>query len=189
MNRFIRLIFFLDNKEMLALSDLRRFAKVLCAPREIIFNLPEFRGLGPEPLDPKFTFSRFKDLFKNKKGKIKPLLMDQSFISGIGNIYADEIMWFSKIHPLRRIEKLKNKEIETIFKAIKFILKKALRLRGSSVDDYRDAEGRRGTYDLSRYVYQREGEPCPRCGVDIKRLKIGGRSAHYCPKCQKLNSK
>lgn len=186
MNRFIRLIFFLDDKEMLALSDLRRFAKVLCAPREIIYNFPEFMGLGPEPLDPKFTYERFAGLFGGKRGRIKPLLMDQGFISGIGNIYADEILWFSKINPLTRAEDLKERDLKKLYRSIKFILKKALRLRGSSVDDYRDAEGRRGIYDLTRYVYQREGEPCPRCGTKIKRIKIGQRSAHFCPKCQKL---
>lgn len=186
MNRFIRLIFFLDNKMMLALSDLRRFAKVLCGPAEKIMNLPDLKNLGPEPLDPKFTYSKFCALFNNKSGRIKQALMDQSFIVGIGNIYADEILWVSKIHPLRTINSLKDKDFKAIYRAMKFVLKKALRLRGSSVDDYRDAEGKRGTYDLHRYAYQREGEPCFRCGTKIKRQKIGGRSAHFCPKCQKL---
>jgi len=186
MNRFIRLIFFLDNGQMLALSDLRRFAKVLCGPKETIFNLAEFKNLGPEPLDPKFTYQKFRELFKNKSGRIKQVLMDQNFISGIGNIYSDEILWVAKIHPLTRVEKLREKDLRAIYSAIKKVLKKALRLRGTSIDDYRDALGRRGRYDLVRYVYQKEGESCPRCGAKIKRLKIGGRSAHFCPKCQKL---
>jgi formamidopyrimidine-DNA glycosylase len=186
MNRFIRLILFLDNGQMLALSDLRRFAKVLCAPPEVIFNLPDLKNLGPEPLLPNFTFKKFRELFKNKRGRLKSILMDQVFISGIGNIYADEILWVAKIHPLARAEKLKDKELKAIYRAMKFVLKKALRLRGSSVDDYRDAFGRRGRYDLVRYVYRREDEPCPRCGTKIKRLKIGGRSAHFCPNCQRI---
>ncbi|HXF44250.1 MAG TPA: bifunctional DNA-formamidopyrimidine glycosylase/DNA-(apurinic or apyrimidinic site) lyase [Candidatus Paceibacterota bacterium] len=185
MNRFIRLIFFLDNKEMLALSDLRRFAKVVCGPRAEILSAEDIEKLGPEPLAPGFTFRKFSELFKGKRGRIKPVLMDQNFISGVGNIYADEILWVAKIHPLKRVEDLKEEDLKMIFAAMKKILKKALRLRGTSIDDYRDAEGRRGGYDKVRYVYQREGEACPRCDTRIKRLKIGGRSAHFCPSCQK----
>ncbi|MBI4033947.1 MAG: bifunctional DNA-formamidopyrimidine glycosylase/DNA-(apurinic or apyrimidinic site) lyase [Candidatus Brennerbacteria bacterium] len=185
MNRFIRLIFFLDNKEMFALSDLRRFAKVLCGSKETILNLPDLKGLGPEPLDKNFTFGRFRELFGGKRGRIKQVLMDQNFISGIGNIYADEILWFSKIHPATRVESLKEEDLRKVYSSMKKVLKKALQLRGTSIDDYRDSAGRRGTYDLVRHVYQREGEPCKRCGVKIRRLKLGGRSAHYCPKCKK----
>ncbi|OGG40516.1 hypothetical protein A2116_02405 [Candidatus Jorgensenbacteria bacterium GWA1_49_17] len=185
MNRFIRLIFFLSGGEMLALSDLRRFAKVLCAPREKVFDLPEIKKLGPEPLDKTFNFRKFEELFRGRKGRIKQILMDQNFITGIGNIYADEILWTARIHPTARVEKLKEKELKVIYGSIKKILKKALRLRGTSIDDYRDSGGERGKYDLTRYVYQREGEPCPRCGTKIKRIKLGGRSAHFCPKCQR----
>jgi len=185
-NQYLRLIFFLDNGKMLALSDLRRFAKILCGPKEVVLNLPDLKNLGPEPLDPKFSFGKFKELFVGKKGRIKQVLMDQNFISGIGNIYADEILWVAKIHPLARTEKLKESDLKKIFNALKTVLKKALRLKGTSIDDYRDAYGRRGSYDLVRYVYQRENQPCPRCKTGIKRLKIGERSAHYCPKCQKL---
>lgn len=185
MNRFIRLIFFLSGDKMLALSDLRRFAKILCAPKREILNLPEIKKLGPEPLDKNFTLGKFRKLFENKRGRIKQLLMDQSFVSGIGNIYADEILWFSKIHPTARAENLKEEELKTVYNSVKKVLNKALKLRGSSIDDYRDSEGKRGTYELVRRVYQREGEPCPRCGTAIGRIKLGGRSAHFCPKCQK----
>jgi len=183
-NQYIRFIFFFDNGYMMALSDLRRFAKILCGPRDEILNLPELKNLGPEPLNSQFTFSKFRELFRKKSGRIKQVLMDPNFIAGIGNIYADEILWLAKFHPARRVEKLKEAELKKIYQAIKVILKKALKLRGSSIDDYRDALGKRGKYDLTRYVYQREDEPCKRCGTKIKRLKLGGRSAHFCPKCQ-----
>ena len=185
-NQYIRLVFFLDNGQMLALSDLRRFAKVLCGKREDVFNLPDLKKLGPEPMEAKFTFNKFKELFKNKRGRIKQVLMDPNFISGIGNIYSDEILWLAKIHPLARAEELSGAELKSIYQAMRKILKKALKLRGSSIDDYRDALGRRGRYDLVLSAYQREGELCKRCRTKIKRLKIGGRSAHYCPKCQKI---
>ena len=184
MNRFIRIIFFLDSGKMLALSDLRRFAKILCGPEQEIIALPDLALLGPEPLE--ISFGEWKKLFDNKRGKIKQVLMDQNFLVGIGNIYADEILWLSKIHALTPVDKLKIKDLKTLYEATKKILKKALRLRGSSIDDYRDAEGRLGAYHTKRYVYQRESEPCQRCGTIIKRIKIGGRSAHFCPKCQKL---
>ena len=184
-NQYIRLVLNLDNGQMLALSDLRRFAKVLGGTETEIMNLPDLKNLGPEPLASNFTYLNFKKLFVNKKGYIKQKLTDPFFIAGIGNIYADEILWVSKIHPLQRLEKLNKKNLKTFYKAIKKVLKKALRLRGSSVDDYRDAFGGRGRYNLVRWVYQREGQPCYRCGAKIKRIKIGNRSAHFCPRCQK----
>jgi len=185
-NRFIRVVFFLDNGEMLALSDLRRFAKLVCGPKKLVLNLPELKKLGLEPLERAFTYKKFREALDRKRGRVKLVLLDQTRISGVGNIYADEILWFSKIHPLRRIEFLKDIEKKTLYRAIKFILKRGLRYRGTSIDDYRDARGRRGKYDLVRYAYQREGEPCRRCGVKIRRIKIAGRSAHFCPACQTL---
>ncbi|MEK7087052.1 MAG: DNA-formamidopyrimidine glycosylase [Patescibacteria group bacterium] len=189
-NQYIRLIFFLSGGDMLALSDLRRFAKVLCGPREVILNLPELQKLGPEPLAPQFTFKKFRALFRPsggaKRGRVKQVLMDPNFISGIGNIYADEILWLAKINPLARVEKMGKSELKAIYEATGKVLRKALKLRGSSIDDYRDALGRRGKYDLTRQVYQREDEPCFRCKTKIKRIKIGGRSAHFCPVCQRL---
>jgi len=182
-NRFIRLVFYLDNKQMLVLSDLRRFAKVLCGPKEIILALPDLIDLGPDALN--LSQKEFLNLFKNKKGVIKQLLLDQNFIAGIGNIYADEVLWFSKIHPKTRAENLKKSDLKILYNAIRKILQKALKLGGSSIDDYRTVEGKLGTYHLTRYVYQREGEPCYRCGAKIARIKIGSRSAHFCPKCQK----
>ncbi|KKU91556.1 MAG: Formamidopyrimidine-DNA glycosylase [Candidatus Jorgensenbacteria bacterium GW2011_GWA1_48_11] len=185
-NRFIRLILFLDDGRMLALSDLRRFAKILCGPREKIFDLPDLKNLGPEPLLPNFGFAEFGKIFERKKGRIKQVLMDPRFIAGIGNIYSDEILWAAKIHPLTRVESLGVKQLKKLYQAMRSILRKALRLRGTSIDDYRDASGRRGGYDKVRYVYQREDEPCPRCRAPIQRIKVGGRSAHFCPRCQKM---
>jgi formamidopyrimidine-DNA glycosylase len=184
MNRFIRLIFFLDNKKMLALSDLRRFAKILCGPIQEIMALPDLHKLGPEPLE--IGLATWQKLFAGKRGRLKQVLMDQNFVVGIGNIYADEILWLAKIHPLEKVESLKEKDLKKLFTATQKILKKAIRLRGSSIDDYRDALGRLGTYHLSRYAYQRDGESCSRCGTLIKRIKVGGRGTHFCPKCQKL---
>ncbi len=185
-NRFIRLIFFLKSGRMLALSDLRRFAKVIAGPEDKILNLAELKALGPEPLAKDFTLAKFKALICGRKTKIKPLIMDQRFLSGLGNIYADESLWFAKIHPARRAESLSPVELRRLYLSIRKVLKEAIRLRGSSVDDFRDISGREGEYQLVRRVYGREGSLCPRCGATIKRMKINQRSAHFCPKCQKL---
>jgi len=183
-NNYIHLKFFLDNGKVLALSDLRKFAKVELGKTEDL--LKELGSLGPEPLEEDFTFEKFKEVLKNRKGKIKQILMDQEIIAGIGNIYSDEVLWRAKIHPFKDVKKLKERELKTIYQAIREVLKKAIDLHGESISDYRDPQGRKGGFDKIRMVYRREGEKCSRCGTEIKRIKIGGRSAHFCPFCQKI---
>jgi formamidopyrimidine-DNA glycosylase len=191
-NNYIRLIFYLDNGWQLALSDLRKFAKVLFGPKEEIENLPDLKKIGPEPLEKSFTFAKFKDRVLYSDGrfrtqKIKQVLMDQEVIAGIGNIYSDEILWQAKIHPFIPANKLKADKLRSLYLAMRQILQKAVKLRGASISDYRDTEGKPGRYAEVRQAYQREGEPCERCQTLIKRVKIGGRSSHYCPKCQKFS--
>jgi len=197
-NNYIHFILYLDNGWQVGLSDLRKFAKILFGGKEEIENLPDLKNLGPEPLNESFKVEKFINLISKKRGKIKQVLMDQNVIVGIGNIYSDEILWQAKIHPFKIAEKLKIKELKNIYSAMKQILKKAVKLRGTSVSDFRDAFGKSGGYAkmLKVYphtkrsygvgVYQREGEFCQRCGTIIKRVKIGGRSAHFCPACQRL---
>lgn len=184
-NDYIHLIFYLDNGMQLALSDLRKFAKALFGTREEIENLPELQKMGPEPLDPSFKVDKFINLIKFKKRKIKQVLMDPYVIAGIGNIYSDDILWAAKINPVRPADSLKPQELKNLFGAMRQVLKKALRLRGTSISDFRDTAGKVGFYGDKRLVYQREDESCLRCQTKIKRVKIGGRSAHFCPKCQK----
>lgn len=185
-NRYIHLIFWLSGNLMLALSDLRKFAKVELWGTKDLLSSKEFKDLGPEPLDKKFAFNEFKKTLRQTRGKIKQVLMNQNVIAGIGNIYSDEILWEARIHPFKEVSKLKEGELKEIHSAIKKVLKKAVELRGTSISDFRDPEGKKGFYSKIRKVYQREGEKCPRCGGIVKRLKIGGRSAHFCPNCQKL---
>jgi len=185
-NQFIRFILFSSSGKMLALSDLRRFAKILLFDKDKIEELGEIKSLGPEPLAKNFTFKKFHEILKNKKGKIKQVLMDQNIIAGIGNIYSDEILWEAKIHPLKETKILKEKELKGVFSAIKKILKKAIKFQGDSIDNYRLPDGKKGKYQEIQKVYQREGKKCFRCKALIKRIKIGGRSAHFCPECQTL---
>ncbi len=185
-NGYIHLVFYLDNGWQLALSDLRKFAKVLFGEKEEIENSADLSELGPDPLDKSFKSEKFLKLIKSQKRKIKQVLMDQKVIAGIGNIYSDEILYDAKVHPFKPADKLKDAEIKKIYSATLKILKKAIKLRGTSVSDFRDSSGVAGKYGKKLLVYGREGDPCPkRCGGIVRRVKIGSRSAHFCPKCQK----
>ena len=183
-NSYIHLLFTLDSGQMLALSDLRKFAKVKLLDNEKLKK--EISFLGPEPLEKDFTFEKFRRSLEKRKGKIKQVLMNQEIIAGIGNIYSDEILWRAKVHPFKDVSKLTRKELENIYKSMREILAKAIKLGGESISDFRKISGKKGHFDKERKVYQREGEKCSRCGEIIKRVKLAGRSAHFCPKCQKL---
>lgn len=178
-SRFTRKVFNFSDGSKLIFNDVRKFGwwKLVKNTKEIEDNF------GPEALD--LSLQTFRDLLKKRPNtKIKPLLMDQKFIAGVGNIYSDEILFASKVHPLRRAKTLKEKEIGLIHQNIGKILKSAIKYKGSSVQYYLDACGKKGDYSRRHKVYQKEGQKCSRCGAVIKRLKLGGRSAHFCPKCQ-----
>ena len=185
-NRFLHVIFLFDDGQMMALSDARKFAKVELQKTEDLLNSKDFKILGPEPLDKKFTLEKFKEILKNKKGKIKQVLMDPEVIAGIGNIYTSEILWQAKIHPEKSAVKLNDSELELIFGAIKGVLKLGVDLGGESFSDYRKPDGSKGNFDTERKAYKREGQKCERCETKIVRKKIGQRSAFFCPHCQKL---
>ncbi len=186
-NDYIHLIIFLDENKDLALSDLRKFAKIELWNRKDLESSEGFSKLGPEPLEKGFTFNKFKQALKTRKGgKIKQVLMDQNVIVGIGNIYSDEILWRSKIHPFKDVSNLSDIELKGIYQSMKVILKKAVKLKGTSISDFRLINGSKGHYQTERKAYQRQGKKCSRCGGEIQRKKIGARSAHFCPTCQKL---
>ncbi len=184
-NKYIRLMFFLNNGYQLGLSDLRRFGKVVLVKDKDVSNLKEIRDLGPEPLDIKLK--DFTGLFAKKRGRLKQVLMDPAFIAGIGNIYGDEILWDSGYHPLTRVENLKDRDLGKIFRSMNKILKKAIEYKGDSMDDYRLPSGEKGGYQNVQRAYQQTGKKCRKNdrGI-IQRLKLGGRSAHFCSKHQKL---
>lgn len=184
-NRFIHLLFFLSNGKQLALCDMRKFAKVAVLKTEKISE--EFKKLGHDPFDKNFTLAGFSEILKKKRGAVKKVLMDQNVIAGIGNIYADEILWLAGIHPLKLVQKLKENEIKKIYQSIKPVLVKAIKARGSSYIDYRDAFGKKGKYQEMHYAYQQTGTKCgKKDGGIIKKIKTGGRSAHFCPIHQKM---
>jgi len=188
-NTYIHLLFNLDNGEMIALSDLRKFAKVELWNDKELSESKEIKNLGPEPLESEFTFEKFKEIIKKNHSKIKQVLMDQNVISGIGNIYSDEILWEARINPFREISTLSEADVKNIYIAMKKVLLKAIKLMGDSMSDYRTISGAKGGYQLVQKVYRQEGKKCPRNdGGIIQRKKMNGRSAHFCPVCQKQHS-
>ncbi len=187
-NRFIHLVFTLSDGKHLVLSDTRKFAKVLVFDTDKMNEFADLKKLGPEPLEKEFTFSVFKDRISRKSnGKIKTVLMDQELIAGIGNIYSDEALWMSGIHPLTPVKKIKELDLKNLYKNFLKVLKKSISLGGDSKSDYRDPDGKKGGYHKIEQVYGREGEKCKfnGCIGTIKRIKVGGRSAHFCDCHQK----
>jgi formamidopyrimidine-DNA glycosylase len=185
-NGYIHFVVVFQNGLMMALSDVRKFAKIVLLDERQIEKVKDLANIGPDPLDKRTTFAVFKKaLYKKPNGKIKQVLMDQEVVSGIGNIYSDEILWFARVHPLERIKDLKDDEIKKIFYFTKKILKFSIKIGGDSMSDYRNIFGKIGGYQKQHKVYRRTGQKCFRCSTNIQRIKIGGRSGHFCPKCQK----
>ena len=139
--------------------------------------------LGPEPLE--VAFEDFAAALKRRKARIKALLLNQAFLRGLGNIYADEALFRAGIHPLAMAHRLRDPRPRRLYNAIVAVLREAIEAGGSSISDYVDAEGRRGFFQFSHRVYQRTGEPCLTCGTPIRRLLVAQRSSHFCPKCQR----
>ncbi len=186
-NRFVHLVFELDNGKHVAFSDMRKFATVkLISDKKALAK--EFSQTGPEPLDPKFDWRELKRVVLQKpNGKIKTVLMDVGVIAGIGNIYSDEILWNTKINPERRASKISDAEFKSILKFTKQLLTKGIDFGGDSMSDYRNPYGMKGKFQAHHQVYQRKNEKCLRRGCDgvIKRIVVGARSAHFCPACQR----
>ncbi len=186
-NKFIRLIFTFSNGKHLAFSDMRKFAKVFLFDTKNIETHADLKDLGPEPLSPAFTLKKFTEqIYKRPVGKIKQVLMDQTIIAGIGNIYSDEILWEASVHPESIVSKIPPEKLSAIYKAMKLILKKGIDFGGDSMSDYRNIFGERGDFQHKHRAYRLTGKPCTKkgCTGTITRLKIGGRSAHFCNKHQ-----
>lgn len=178
----------------LRFSDTRKFGRMAIVdvaslagdgePRRA--RMPLHSSLGAEPLERGFTVAWLRGLLRRRpRAAIKVLLLDQRAIAGIGNIYAIEALWRAKIHPLRKAGSLRTDEIERLHEAIRWALRKGIRLGGASPSDYVDARGNRGRMQREFQVYARAGEPCPRCGRAIVRTVVGGRGTFHCPRCQR----
>lgn len=180
--------FELDNGEALALSDMRKFAKVTLVRTTELEKCLHLERLGPEPLARNFQFAIFNfQLNKRPKGKIKQVLMDQSVIAGIGNIYSDEILWRAGVHPLSLAGKIPQDKLKLMFKAMKETLRAGINFGGDSMSDYRNIRGEKGEFQEHHHAYRQTGRAChKKDGGAIERIVVGGRSAHFCPVHQKL---
>ncbi len=188
-NKWIHFLLTFSNGRHLALSDLRKFAKVTLIETEKRHESLDLKDIGPEPLEKDFNFEIFKSrLLKRPSGKIKQILMDQSLIAGIGNIYSDEMLWLAGIHPSSKPSKIPPAQLKKLFAAMKKVLKMGIDFGGDSMSDYRNIRGERGRFQHKHNVYQRTGEHCRKKGCDgtISRIKVGGRSGHFCSEHQKL---
>ena len=174
--RYDRTVFYLEDGQELRFSDARKFGKIfLLDDPDIILG-----KLGPEPLDINFTPQILASRLAKHRRAIKPLIMDQTFLAGLGNIYTDEALYHARIHPLRRSDSLDMNEITALWQGVRDALKLGLHHSGASIDwVYRG-----GDFQHHFRVYQRAGEPCHRCGTLIERIIVGQRGTHYCPTCQ-----
>jgi len=176
--RHARAIFELD-EGLLVYDDIRHFGRIEWSPG----LLERAAQLGPDALD--VSLPDFLKLLKKRHSKIKPLLMNQRFLRGMGNIYTDEALFQARIHPGAIASSLSKERATRLHHAMVDILSAAIRLKGSSISDYVDAAGERGSFQLQHQVYGRAGEPCAICGTAIRRIVMSQRGTHYCPKCQR----
>jgi formamidopyrimidine-DNA glycosylase len=190
---YVRLVLELADGREIRFRDIRKFGRVGLYPRdpatgELVTETggaAVFAGHGPEPLDDAFTLRAFRARLRRRKGRLKPLLLDQAFLAGVGNIYADEALWTARLHPLRSAPTLRPPDERRLYEAIRSILAEAVERRGSSIDDYTAPDGD-GEMQEHLNVYQRTAEACPRCGRPIRRIVIGARATHFCSWCQRL---
>jgi formamidopyrimidine-DNA glycosylase len=166
----------------LRFHDVRKFGFALCLPAAGVDSCPEIAILGPEPLD--IGVREFQARLKARRGRLKSVLLDQTFVAGIGNIYADEMLFESGIHPLASAARLSPARAARLWTAMRAVLSRAVAAGGSTVRNYRNADGEVGHFQDEHQVYGRRGEPCPRCGRPIRHRMIGGRSSHFCTHCQ-----
>ncbi len=179
-----RAVFHLADGRRLDFSDTRKFGRLYWLEDAT----KVLAMLGPEPLDKGFAVEELASLLSRRKGALKPLLLDQRVLAGLGNIYTDEVLFEAGLHPMRRVNTLTGQEITHLYQSIQHVLQQAIVNRGTTLGDarFRDTMGRAGQNGEYLQVYQRSGRPCVRCGTPIQREVIGGRGSHFCPQCQPL---
>ena len=175
---YARAFFELD-QGLLVYDDIRHFGRIEWSPT----LLDRAAALGPDALT--IELDDFLKLLKQRRSRVKPLLLNQRFLRGLGNIYTDEALFEARIHPRAMASSLSRPRAVRLHRAMIDILETAIRLKGSSISDYVDANGQKGSFQLQHQVYGRAGEPCPTCGTPIRRIVVGQRGTHYCPKCQR----
>ena len=184
-NKHEHVIFEFSDGTDLRYQDTRKFGKMLLVEKDKLNEARPIKELGLEPWDDNLNVTYLKDKYKNKKLPIKTVILDQSIITGIGNIYADEVLFLSNINPLTKVNILKDIELSNIISNTKVVLEKAIKEGGTTIRSYTSDEGITGRFQNSLYVHCRENEKCLICNSTILKIKVGGRGTYYCPKCQK----
>lgn len=184
-NKHEHIIFDLDNDEELRYMDTRKFGKMYLIKKEDINNTGPLKDLGLEPWDDNLTSEYLLNKYKNKRLPIKTVLLDQGIIVGIGNIYADEILFLTKINPLKKCNLLNKEECEKIIKYTREVLEKAIKMGGSTIRTYSSVDGVHGLFQNELLVHGKDKDACPECNNKIEKIRVGGRGTYYCPKCQK----
>lgn len=186
-HKYTKIIFRFDDGSKMYFNDLRRFGWIKIVDLNNLDQLPQISKLGPEPFSNDFNPGYLEKVFERReRSNIKNLLMDQSAVAGIGNIYASEALFLAGIDPRRKAGSISNKEIEKIYQSVKKVLKKAIEVGGTSSDSYVDARGEQGDYLKQAYVYGREGATCRRkeCHGEVEKIKINNRGTYFCSRCQ-----
>lgn len=180
-DKHMHVLFQLNDGREVRFRDPRKFGRMwLVDDHERVVG-----KLGPEPMQ--LSANEFVNLFENRRGRLKPLLLDQKFLAGLGNIYVDESLWYARLHPLRAAESLSRAERRKLFHAVQRVLKRAIALGGTSIDVmYRRVNGASGGFQDSLRAFDRAKRPCRRCGTPIRRIVVGQRGTHFCPTCQPL---
>lgn len=182
-----RVIFTFTDNSALFFNDQRKFGWVRLMPTAEVQNLDFFQKVGPEPLAADFSAEDFiARLQRRSKSGIKAVLLDQTVVAGIGNIYADESLWGAKIHPETKVQDIPPAKLKPLYEALQSVLMLSIEKGGSTDRNYVNAEGKRGSYLTFANVFRREGKACPRCGSTIIKTRVAGRGTHICPTCQKL---
>lgn len=182
-----RVILAFSDGSKLFFNDQRKFGWMRLLPTVEVEYLDFFQKVGPEPLAEDFTAAQFvARIRRRQKSHIKAVLLDQTVIAGVGNIYADESLWGARIHPECRVQDIPDQVLTQLFTALQAVLRTSIEKGGSTDRNYVNAEGKRGSYLGFAAVFRREGKPCPRCGTTITKTRAAGRGTHTCPHCQKL---
>lgn len=183
-----RVTFEFSDGSRMFFNDQRKFGWVRLIPTAEVPNIDFMKKVGPEPLSDDFAPALFRERVRRRaNSNIKEVILDQATLAGIGNIYADEGLWGAKIHPAALVKSLNDKQLNTLFSALRTVLELSIEKGGSSDKNYVDAEGKRGSYLSFANVFRREGQECPRCGTTIIKTRVAGRGTHTCPKCQRAD--
>ena len=178
-----------EDGSSLFFNDQRKFGWMRLLPTDTVTDLPFIAKLGPEPLEPGFTWQVLRERLKRRaRSNVKSALLDQTVLAGVGNIYADEALWNAKIHPSTLVGQVSARQIQRLHQELLAVLRLSIDQGGSSNHTYVDAEGNRGSYMKFANVFRRDGQPCPRCGTTIAKLRVAGRGTHICPNCQRLQT-